>query len=100
MRAEAEVCTPRCPFHHLLQPTHTYYQTEYLRLEDMPPKTVGESTKLRQRRIRLEKRDFVDGIKKTIGKCQHPQCRRLVTSRTYHCFAFAHIDAATKECCY
>jgi hypothetical protein len=45
----------------------------------------------------LEKRDCVDGVKKTIGTCQHPQCRRLVTSRTFHCFSFAHIDAATKE---
>ena len=97
MRKEAELCTPRCPFDHLLQPTHNYYQTKYLRLEDMPPKRVGESEKLRGRRCKLEKRDFVHSIKKTIGKCQHPQCRRLVTSRTYHCFSFAHIDAATKE---
>jgi hypothetical protein len=109
MRAEARKCTPLCRMCHTLDPAS---DTSEERRAD-PDKVKEENYATRKRfminrnhaRYRKEKRDYVNEIKRRIGRCANPNCPcdgpsdGLCIEGFEQCYDFDHIVRKTKKYC-
>ena len=87
MKAEAKNVQFICGCCHRLRPTSN------------AGKQLKETTvqwKINRNLRRKEKEDHVNDRKLAIGKCQYPDCPRVVTRETVRCFDFDHRDERTK----
>ena len=87
MKAEAKNVQFICGCCHRLRPTSN------------AGKQLKETTvqwKINRNLRRKEKEDYVNDRKLAIGKCQYPDCPRVVTRETVRCFDFDHRDERTK----
>ena len=87
MTAEAKNVQFICGCCHRLRPTsNTGKQREQTTVQ----------WKINMNLRRKEKEDHVNDRKLAIGKCQYPDCPRVVTRETVRCFDFDHRDERTK----
>ena len=80
MRAEAEKCDPLCGMCHALDPSSTQSNErrsdpDKLKREDYATDKKFTDAK-RNAKYKVEKRDYVNDLKRTVGRCERPDCPR------------------------
>jgi hypothetical protein len=80
MRAEAAKCDPLCSMCHALDPSSN--QSNERRADPAKVKRENYDTDEQFRlarnstKYRMEKRDYVNGLKRAVGRCERPDCPR------------------------
>lgn len=97
MRNEVAKCVPRCAVCHRMQPSFAKFaKRKYVSTSDMPEESRANRAAKRQRQHQDDKLRYVSERKLALGGCE--DCALDVTLDTVHCFDFAHVDAAKKQC--
>jgi hypothetical protein len=108
MRAEAEKCDPLCSMCHALDPSsHSSNERRCdpakVEREDHDTDEKFDKAK-RSAKYRMEKRDYNNGLKRAVGRCERPDCPCDGPSGGEckggyeQCYDWDHIDPTTKEC--
>ena len=106
MRAEAEKCDPLCRMCHSLDPSSNSSNERRCDPAKVKRKDYATDRKFDKARFkatyRMEKRDYVNGLKRAVGRCERPDCPCDGPSggeckEGYEqCYDWDHIDPATK----
>ena len=106
MRAEAEKCDPLCSMCHSLDPSSNSSNERRCDPAKVKRKDYATDRKFDKARFkatyRMEKRDYVNGLKRAVGRCERPDCPCDGPSggeckEGYEqCYDWDHIDPATK----
>jgi hypothetical protein len=108
MRAEADKCDPLCRMCHALDPSSSSSNERRadpakVKREDYDTDDQFVRAK-RHAKYHMEKRDYVNGLKRAVGRCECPDCPRDGPSggeckEGYEqCYDWDHINEADKKC--
>ena len=105
-RLESDKCDPLCRMCHALDPSST--SAECNRCDPKKVKRADYATQkkylkaVRNARYSMEKRNYVNELKRSVGRCENPNCPRdgpsggACTAGFEHCYDWDHLDEATK----
>ena len=80
MRAEAEKCDPVCRMCHAIDPSSNSSNERRCNPDNVKREDYATDEKFnmakRKAKYRMEKRDYVNALKRAVGRCERPDCPR------------------------
>ena len=107
MRAEAEKCDPFCSMCHALDPSSSQSNERRCDPANLKREDYATDEKFNIAKIkatyRMEKRDYVNGLKRAVGRCERPDCPcdgpsgGECKADYEQCYDWDHIDPTIKK---